>query len=103
MAILHLVRTSAFNDQQLALCIEALNKNDGLILLDDGIYNLKHPSLVSAQQLCNKLFFIDEHAKARGFDMNIESNTKNITPISPISMAKLVELIFDFKASITWQ
>lgn len=104
MAILHVIRTSSFKDQQLALCIETLSDDDGIIFLDDGIYNLKHSLLNNAIEVCKTLYFIDDHAKARGISYTeINKTTKSQAIISPISMAKFIELTCNYKTSITWQ
>lgn len=95
MATLHIIRTSAFVDNQLALCCNTMKHEDAIVLLDDGIYNLKH-SLVETQRP-NTIYTVASHAKARGIAVN------EFDGITLITIEQLVSLTCEFEVSITWQ
>lgn len=95
MATLHLVRQSAFNSNDFAQCLQTVANGDVITLLDDGCYNLKHP-LMSAIASSIQVKIIEQHAKARGFDVDEQHFEK-------ITMHKLVELTFTHERVITWQ
>lgn len=94
MATLHLVRTSAYSDNLLALCIDVCQTDDSIIFVDDGCYNLTH-SLIHdelIQQL--NLYFIAAHGKAR--------NMKN-ADLTAIELDALLSMSFSHNNVITWQ
>lgn len=95
MNTLHLVRTSAFADQQLALCQKVIQDNDTLILMDDGCYNVNHIifNQIAKQNKVNTLI-VEQHAKAR----NISNSSANL-----IDLATLLALSFSHNNVITWQ
>jgi len=96
MAILHLVRGSAFNDQNLSQCLSLANKEDAIIFIDDGVYNLAHSLLSKNENQHFSFFVIEHHFVARGLK-NQSNNIKSIT------MNELVALALTYKQTITWQ
>lgn len=96
MTTLHLLRTSAFSSSDLSDCIDTLSSADDLVLLDDACYNVNHPELARAiDTLKQPIKIIDEHAKARGLELNNQ--------VQSISLSELVQLTFIHTNSITWQ
>lgn len=96
MATLHLVRSSAFNSNDFQQCVSLVQHNDGIILLDDGCYNLTHPLLKQAQdKLANNIFVIEHHYLARSIEPNPQ--------VTKINMEKLVQLTLNFDKTLTWQ
>ena len=94
MPILHLIRTSAYQHNDLAQCLQIFDpQQDSLVLIDEGVYNVDHPLLkdVSSEQL----YIIDTHWQARGIIG--ELNAHNIT------LTEFNQLIFQYDNVVTWQ
>lgn len=98
MATLHLVRSSAFEKSDLSQCLSVLSKYDGLVLLDDGCYNIRHALMSEFMALLNNqnLFVIEHHFVARGLTLNNNA-------IQAITPKQLIELTLNFDKTITWQ
>jgi len=96
MSILHIIRNSAFESDDFRLCIQNAKKDDSVLLMDDGCYNLCHSLWQLLENKVNNLYVIKEHAQARAVD---SSNIK----ISTISIADIFPLTFQSKTVITWQ
>lgn len=98
MTIIHLQRTSAFNSQDFEQCLLSIKPNDALVFIDDGCYNLTHNAFIEFQKLLPSVavYHMQEHATARGIKQDNSQST-------PISMAQLVELTFQYGSVITWQ
>lgn len=88
---IHLVRTSAYTDNKLQLCLETLAVNDELFLLDDGVYNVNHALL---NRIDNSVYALDEHLSARAV---------NPGKIKIINYAELVQATVKSGKVITWQ
>ncbi|NMP32322.1 sulfurtransferase complex subunit TusB [Thalassotalea sp. M1531] len=95
MSTLHLIRTSAFADTNLAQCAQLLAKHDAILLLDDGCYNLKHPSIATISEQQIDIFVIEHHYLARGLALAPQSKS--------IVIEDIPELMLNYKQSITWQ
>jgi len=94
MSILHLVRTSAYQHDDLAQCLQLFNDQiDAIVLIDDGCYNLTHSLLANIEK--KNIFAIYEHCDARA--MIVSSNQE------AISLAQLTKLFFSYDSVITWQ
>jgi tRNA 2-thiouridine synthesizing protein B len=98
MSILHLVRRSAFETQDLSLCLLALTAGDKVILLDDGCYNLHHPLIREVKQICT-LGIVKIHAEARAVSLITAEDNK----ITVLSMNELTQIFSRFDAISTWQ
>lgn len=98
MNIIHLQRTSAFNNHVFEQCLLSIKPNDALVFLDDGCYNINHNAFIELQKSAPSVvvYHIQEHATARSVQYNNLQST-------PISMTKLVELTFQYGSVITWQ
>ncbi|MAG77485.1 MAG: sulfurtransferase complex subunit TusB [Colwelliaceae bacterium] len=100
MTTLHLIKQSQFNTNVFSLCGALLSKDDAIVLLDDGVYNTKHPefaALVSAlgENVKDNVFVIEHHFVARGLT-NLQAQ------ISSIPMTKLVDLSLAHDKTVTW-
>ncbi len=97
MATLHIVRKSAFTTNDFSQCVDFLAKNDELVLVDDGCYNLNHPSLIKLlnSEINTALKVVQKHAQARGINVYEKATA--------IDMKALVELTFSLDRVITWQ
>jgi tRNA 2-thiouridine synthesizing protein B len=93
MSILHLVRKSAYQSDDLAQCLQLFATQDAIVLLDDGCYNLNHTLLA---EITNKqLFVISEHCQARA--VVLAKNQQSI------ALAQLAPLLFLYDSVMTWQ
>ena len=93
MSTLHLVRTSAYQHDDLAQCLAVYSAEDTIVLLDDGCYNLNHALLAKVNN--ERLFIIIEHCQARA--VSFEKNKQ------AIALAQLTPLFFLHNSVITWQ
>lgn len=97
MAMLHIIRSSAYNSNALAQCLNILLPHDSILLMDDGCYNVNHKLLLQAKADSPelKIYFIVLHAQARG-QKNIKNN------LTPTTLTDVVTLLFQHDNSITW-
>jgi len=98
MSMLHLVRASAFQSNDFEQCLNVIQTNDTIVLLDDGCYNLNHDLW---QQALNKialpaLYIVEAHAQARAISMDKSK-------INVLSLDALMALICETEKSVTWQ
>ncbi|MBA6251701.1 MULTISPECIES: sulfurtransferase complex subunit TusB [unclassified Colwellia] len=98
MSMLHLVRTSAFQTSDFEQCLDVIQANDTIVLLDDGCYNLSHDLW---QQALSKialpaLYIVEAHAQARAITIDKEK-------INTLSLDALMTLICATEKSVTWQ
>jgi len=97
MPTLHIVRQSAFNNDDFAQCLQVLRNNDVLVFIDDGCYNLHHTLINTIDSDANiQLNVIEKHAKARA--IAIDEALYNV-----INMNNLVQLTLTTERVITWQ
>jgi len=98
MSTLHIVRQSAFSNNDFAQCLSVLGQQDTLVLMDDGCYNLKHTlmaSLIEQTNNTNCINVITSHAQARALEIQ--------EGVIGIEMSDVVELTFTNQKVITWQ
>lgn len=93
MATLHLLRSSPFEQNQFQTVLNLIQENDGLVLMDDGVYALKHPLM--AQAKTGIIYVIESHAVARNI----------VTPshIKRVNSNGVIELTLNHQQSVTWQ
>lgn len=97
MTTLHIVRQSAFNSDDFSQCLQVINDNDVIALIDDGCYNLKHQIINNIDRNKNIQFkIVEQHANARSITINEDVAAK-------ITMNDLVLLSFENDRVITWQ
>jgi len=96
MSTLHLVRQSAFATNDFAQCLNVVNQNDAIVLMDDGCYNVNHTLINNLlKQVGDNINLVASHAKARAIEAN--------KMIKLIEMADVVTLTFIHSKVITWQ
>jgi len=93
MAILHLIRTAPSNLDNIILCLNLLNADDAIVLIDDGCYCLNYNELQKIDN--NQLYIIEDHAAARAISVNDSHNR--------ITFSQLIKLISTYNKTITWQ
>ena len=91
MSILHLVRTSAYQNDDLAQCLQVCAPTDSIILLDEGCYNLTHPLL---SNISASILAVEEHCTARAVNCSAQQQ---------ITIKDLTPLFFSHNSVITWQ
>ena len=91
MSILHLVRTSAYQQDDLAQCLQVYCTGDTIILIDEGCYNLTHSLLADASYT---ILAISEHCHARAVTCSKQHQ---------LALAELTALFFSHNSVITWQ
>ena len=94
LTILHLIRRSAFNSNQLENCLATLSAADSIVLIDDGCYSINHPSLIAVIST-HHVYVVTEHVNARGVCL--------IDSINSISLKELTDLMFNHDSVVTWQ
>ena len=96
MSTLHLVRQSAFATNDFAQCLNVVNQNDAIVLMDDGCYNVNHTLINNLlKQVGDNINLVASHAKARAIEAN--------KMIKQIEMTDVVTLTFIHSKVITWQ
>jgi len=97
MAILHIIRQSAFNSSDLEQCSKLATKVDTIVLIDDACYNVTHPLIkhIVDQLPGIAIKIMHSHAQARAISI--------VKPITAIAMNDLIDLTFSHEKVITWQ
>lgn len=97
-AILHIVNQSPFASTALQQCIKRANDNDGLVLLEDGVYSATthHPFV---QDIANikRCYAIKNDLLARGIHLD-----KVVENIQLIDYDDFVKLTIEFPLSHSW-
>ena len=97
MAMLHIIRNSAFNNNSLSQCLAMCMAQDTILLMDDGCYNLQHPLLLDMPTKHSEInvHFLQLHATARA--QHTEQGL-----FTAVSMEDVLQLIFSHDNAITW-
>jgi tRNA 2-thiouridine synthesizing protein B len=98
MTMLHLVRSSAFQCNDFQQCLNVVQANDSLVLLDDGCYNLNHDlwQEAVAKIAISALYVIEAHAQARAVPID---NSQ----VNKLTLDALMTLICETEKTVTWQ
>ncbi|NQY33716.1 MAG: sulfurtransferase complex subunit TusB [Alteromonadaceae bacterium] len=96
MSLLHLVRSSAFDSNDFAQCINNILPNDKIVLMDDACYNINHPLIEKAidKVSTTSIYALKQHVLARAIANN---------NIMEITMNELTKMTFELDSVITWQ
>lgn len=96
MSSLHLINKSSFRSNSLADCLELLNPEDEILLLEDGVYcGLESNPLLNQNSAV--LYAIDVDLSARGID------TDNLHPqVHIVGYQEFVGLSCKHHNSISW-
>ncbi|MFT6899569.1 MAG: tRNA 2-thiouridine synthesizing protein B [Paraglaciecola sp.] len=92
---LHIVSTSPFASQTLAQCLDRMAKNDGLLLIQDGVYALTDQRLYRQLAGIEKLYVLNEDLQARGL-----GDGKHSAQI--IDYEAFVALTLAFERTLSW-
>ncbi len=88
---LHLIQRSPFSNSALQDCLNTLDSQDSILLMQDGVYGLNHPLLSNTQVTTYALL---DDLNARGLD------AKNA--IKNIEYPEFVALCTSHKHVISW-
>jgi tRNA 2-thiouridine synthesizing protein B len=96
--ILHIVNQSPFASTVLKQCIDRINNNDGLVLLEDGVYSAtsQHPFVQDISNI-TRCYAIKNDLLARG--INLDDVLDNI---QLIDYDDFVKLTIEFPLSHSW-
>ena len=93
--ILHKISTSPFENNTLSQCLKRMAIEDGLLLIQDGVYAIKHQdSLLSLQALPN-VYVITDDLKARAI-------SPEDTSFKLISFEQFVDLSLQYSKVLSW-
>lgn len=93
--ILHKISTSPFDNFALEHCLQRMHSSDGLLLNQDGVYGVMHPTMGSKLAQLPCVYVLKEDIQARG--VQIVSNNIKI-----ISYAEFVELSLEYEKVMSW-
>lgn len=96
--ILHLISKSPFTHHCLQLCLSSLGKNDGIVLLEDGVLLLSQPSAIPQLNPPQQLFALTQDLTARGLPVT----GSQASSIRCIDFPELVELVAQYDKTLTW-
>lgn len=89
---LHLIQKSPFSTSLLDDCLNVINDDDSIILMQDGVLACQQPRLAT---LKNTIFALQDDLDARG----IQQTHKNV---NAISYTKFVQLCTECKNTVSW-
>lgn len=93
--MLHIVSTSPFASQALAQCLARMAAEDGLLLIQDGVYLLTEHQLPPQIAGSSKLFVLSEDMQARGLNC--------VHPdINVIDYGQFVALTLAYPHTLSW-
>ncbi len=97
-SILHIVNKSPFTHGVLASCLDKLQANDAIILIEDGVYAAmtSHSSAVSLEQL-NKCYALEKDIVARGLPLGAL-----LPNIQLIDYDRFVNLCVEYPLNHSW-
>ncbi|WP_438863150.1 sulfurtransferase complex subunit TusB [Neptunicella sp.] len=94
--MLHIVKSSPFTHLSLQNCLNRLQPNDGLLLLEDGVYALlQRESWQSKLDANIKLYVLQDDAISRGVPHTAAS-------VNWIDYPQFVQLTLDYPQSMSW-
>lgn len=94
--ILHTFRHSPHSHTRMEQCIERLNDNDGLLLIEDAVYAVSYSNDIGTKlESLHKLFVLKEDLVARGLANKLDNCVE-------VDYAQFVELTLSFDSVISW-
>ena len=101
MSTLHTINKSPYTDNSLASCLKVCAENDGILLLEDGVYGTlsSAPGAEDLQVLIKrgvKVFVLINDLKARGLEEKLAPDIK------PIDYNTFVQLTIDHRCVQSW-
>jgi tRNA 2-thiouridine synthesizing protein B len=92
---LHIVSKSPFSSQALHDCLQSLTEGDALLLLEDGVYALKHQALHDLQEA--KVYCLIADSEARGMQAS-----STLPSVEMINDARWVQLCTEHNPIVSW-
>ena len=94
--LLHIIKQSTSNSSGFSKCIKTLNTGDGILLIENGVYNLN----LLADELEN---IAKNHSI---YILKSDATTRGITAfpdfIVPVNYEGFVDLTLEYSKSISW-
>lgn len=102
---LHIVTTSPFSNTAFKNVFARCRKDDGIMLIQDGVYALNHAGVVNQlttlqQTLGVACFVLTDDMIARA--NQVQPTTTDTEMIKQISMEDFVTLTLNYKTTISW-
>ena len=95
--ILHIVSASPFRHDTLQRCLSLASEQDGILLIEDGVFALTNPVQHLPQPLpTHHMFALASDLQARGID------AKTNTSITIVDYEGFVTLATQFSKTLTW-
>jgi len=97
-AILHIINQSPFASKAIEQCFERLHQDDGIILLEDGIYcAMQHQPFAAQIQSLSQCYAIENDSKARGINTD-----QLLSNVNLIGYDEFVALVIEFPLNQSW-
>ena len=93
--ILHKVTTSPFENCALNQCLKRMSSEDGLLLMQDGVYAIKHQDFLPRLVAHANVYVLTDDLKARA----ISTETPKF---KQISYEQFVELSLQYSKVLSW-
>ncbi|MBB1270546.1 sulfurtransferase complex subunit TusB [Shewanella sp. SR44-3] len=97
--ILHLIQTSATQDNALSTCLSLVRATDSILLMGDGVNCLLSPAWQAQLQVC-KLFALADDVTARGLTALIPVGV--LPQLTLINYDEFVAQTLSYQKVITW-
>lgn len=92
--ILHIVKHSPFQHNQLHTCLDTMASDDGLLLIQDAVVACSNnPEWFSRLTGCQKLYVLESDCEARGINAEVGQR---------IDYPAMVELTLQFDKTMSW-
>ena len=93
--ILHKVSTSPFESGSLSQCLKIMTSEDGLLLLQDGVYATKHQDFLPRLESLPNVYLLTDDLKARA----VSTETPKL---KQVSYEQFVELSLQYTKVLSW-
>lgn len=101
MSTLHTVNKSPYTNSTLASCLSICTNQDGILLLEDGVFGAvkASPEMAKLHRLIQegvKVFVLINDVKARGLEEKIPAE------ITPVDYNTFVQLTLEYRCVQSW-
>ncbi|WNZ54635.1 sulfurtransferase complex subunit TusB [Microbulbifer sp. MKSA007] len=93
---LHIVSKSPYTSSALKECLGAFTQDDSLLLIEDGVYALRHEALETVPS--TQIFCLEADATARGQ----QQFAVNMDRVEMIDDARWVQLCTEHQPIVSW-
>jgi tRNA 2-thiouridine synthesizing protein B len=93
--ILHKISSSPYADCALKQCLKRISPEDGLLLIQDGVYAIKHQDFLQSLEQVSNVYLLENDLNARA----ISSENPKFTQIS---YEQFVDLTLQYSKVLSW-